>query len=79
VKEQRRTSIAEIGDERECASPLRQSSLAMPGGGFANLLAVLAPHGKWERAQSMLGDLLATLAAVAVRSVLQSGERFVDP
>jgi hypothetical protein len=45
---------------------------------FARFLAVLAAHGKWQRAQAALGNLLAALEAVAERAFLEPAKRFLD-
>src|SRR5262245_45298742 len=47
-------------------------------GDLAGLFAVLAPHREGQRAEPLLGDLLAALEAVAVRALLEPRERVVD-
>src|SRR5437588_8799088 len=62
-----------IHEQTGCAAAGGELTLA-PLGDFASLLAVLAADREGQRAQTLLGDFLAALEAVAVGVLLEADE-----
>src|SRR5690349_18794887 len=72
----RRLLTGHIEEERRGAAPGGLLPLALFGL-LARLLAILAAHREWQRAQPLLGDLFAAFETVSVVAVLEPGERVV--
>src|SRR5262252_3843392 len=66
-----------VEEETTRAAARRHLTLALLGD-FTGLLALLAAHRKGERAETLLGDLIAALVAVAVAAMVEAGERVID-
>src|SRR5712671_2425821 len=66
-----------VQEQRTRAAPGVELTLALLGG-FARLFAVLAANGEGERPQTLLGDFLATVEAVAVAALFETDQRVVD-
>src|SRR6266849_5939045 len=69
--------LLHVHEQAAGATPRGELTLALLGD-LAGLFAILAPHRERQRAQPLLGDLLAALEAVAIGALLQARERVVD-
>src|SRR4051794_25105446 len=69
--------VLHVEEQAAGAAPRRHLALTLLGN-LARFLAVLAADGEGEGAQPLLADLLATLEAVAVGTLVEAQQRIVD-
>src|SRR5215468_4545984 len=68
--------VLHVEEETARAAPRRHLALTLLGD-LAGFLAVLAAHRERQRAQTLLGNLLAAFVAVAVGALLEAGDGIV--
>src|SRR5437660_370115 len=76
-EEQRGAGVLHVEEERRSAAPGRELALTLLGS-LAGLLAILAANREGQRAEALLGDLLAAFEAVAVVALLEPRQSIVD-